>query len=511
MRVKKILLILCILSGIVVSLSGCYDSRNIENLAYTTALGLDVSPNDMLLMTLQISIPSSNSDEGSSQSNKTDTITVECSSISSGLSLINSYVSKEINLSHCKVIVFSEKLAEQGISEYIDTFKNNIEIRSDCNIIISKCDAKDFIENASPSFETLTARYYEVALSSTEYTGYTTSTELIDFFGNMKNDFIQASAILGGINNIDPSSSNYKNSNNSGNESNQNSENSSENNSGSSSGNDSENNSENSSGNDSGNNSGNSSGNNSGNNSGNSSENDSGNNSGSNSGNDSGNNSGSGSTENSKNNSNNNSDINSNIQPLSSDGNYVAGETPIKNSNSIETFGTAVFYDDKLVGELTGIETLCHLIVTSTLNRCTISVQNPFDINSTIDLYIHQKQKPKINLDFINGTPYISVEVFLEGYGLTLNKHIDYSSPVTLEQINKSAEQYLKSELENYLYKTSKEFKSDIAGFGKYALSKYLTIDKWHKSNWLENYKNSFFDVKVNVNIKSGYEFNNTP
>lgn len=483
MRVKKILLILCILSGIVVSLSGCYDSRNIENLAYTTALGLDVSPNDMLLMTLQISIPSSNSDEGSSQSNKTDTITVECSSISSGLSLINSYVSKEINLSHCKVIVFSEKLAEQGISEYIDTFKNNIEIRSDCNIIISKCDAKDFIENASPSFETLTARYYEVALSSTEYTGYTTSTELIDFFGNMKNDFIQASAILGGINNIDPSSSNYKNSNNSGNESNQNSENSSENNSGSSSGNDSGNNSENSSENDSGNGSENNSGSNS----------------------------GSGSTENFKNYSNTNSDINSNIQPLSSDGNYVAGETPIKNSNSIETFGTAVFYDDKLVGELTGIETLCHLIVTSTLNRCTISVQNPFDINSTIDLYIHQKQKPKINLDFINGTPYISIEVFLEGYGLTLNKHIDYSSPVTLEQINKSAEQYLKSELENYLYKTSKEFKSDIAGFGKYALSKYLTIDKWHKSNWLENYKNSFFDVQVNVNIKSGYEFNNTP
>lgn len=463
MRTNKILLILCILSIIVISLSGCYDSRNIEDLAYATALGLDISPNDMLLITLQISIPSSSSDNGSSQSNKTDTITVECSSISSGLSLINSYVSKEINLSHCKVIVFSEKLAEQGISEHIDTLKNNIEIRSDCNIIISKCRAKDFIENASPSFETLTARYYEVALSSTEYTGYTTSTELIDFFGNMKNDFIQASAILGGINNIDPSSSNYKNSNSSGNESNQISENSSKNNSGSGSENNSESDSE------------------------------------------------SGSKEISKNNSNNNSDINSNIQPLSSDGNYVAGETPITNSNSIETFGTAVFYDDKLVGELTGIETLCHLIVTSTLNRCTISVQNPFDINSTIDLYIHQKQKSKINLDFINGTPYISIEVFLEGYGLTLNKHIDYSSPVTLEQINKSAEQYLKSELENYLYKTSKEFKSDIAGFGKYALSKYLTIDKWHKSNWLENYKNSFFDVTVNVNIKSGYEFNNVP
>ena len=185
------------------TLSGCYDSRGIEELAYVTAIGLDLSENNLLLLTLQISIPSSSStpDSGSSQASKTDCITVECTSINSGLALANSYISKELDLSHCKVIIFSEKLAELGVSDYIDTLSNNVEIRPNCNIIITRCTAETFIINAAPSIEALTARYYEVSINSSKYTGYTPSTELIDFIGNLSNSTVQASAILGGINN----------------------------------------------------------------------------------------------------------------------------------------------------------------------------------------------------------------------------------------------------------------------------------------------------------------------
>ncbi len=404
----KLFLILCILLITVTLLSGCYDSRGIEDLAYATAIGLDVSENSILSLTFQFSIPSSSSESGSSQASNTDTITVECSSINSGISLINSHISKEVNLSHCKVVVFSEELAEQGVSEYLDTLANNVEIRPDCNVIITKCPAKKFIENASPSIETLTARYYEVALKSSEYTGYTTSTKLTDFISDVKNSFIQGSAILGGIN--------Y------------------------------------------------------------------GNNTGGNEGTYSG-----------------------------LDSSYTAGQTPINDKNSVETFGTAVFYDDKLVGELNGLESICYSLITNTLKRCNISIPDPFNINSSIDLNLHNKKEPKIDVKLINGSPYISVELFLEGYGVSLDEDTNYSSAEDINIINKYAEEYLKLQLKDYLYKTSKELKSDICGFGKYALSKYLTWDEWLESNWLENYKNAFFDVNVNVHIKSGYEFNKSP
>lgn len=407
----KTLSILCILSIILTLLSGCYDARGIEELAYATAIGLDVSENNMLNLTIQISLPNSGTspDSGSSQSNKTDITTVECSSINAGISLMNSYISKEVNLSHCKVIIISEELAEQGISEYIDTLANNIEIRPNCNIIISRCPAKDFIENASPTIETLTARYYEVALKSHEYTGYTTATKFVDFVSNVKNSAIQASAILGGVSTDDsklPSTS----------------------------------------------------------------------------------------------------DISS-----TSDDMYKADDMPIQNSNTVETFGTAVFYDDKLIGELNGLETICNLLITNSLNSCTISVPDVSNVNSNIDLHINRKQKTKVDVEFINNSPYITVEVFIEGYGLSLTDNTNYNSSQYLNELNQSTEEYLKLQLENYLYKTSKEFNSDISGFGKHALSKYLTISDWLSSNWLDNYKNAFFDVKVTANIKSGYEFNVAP
>ena len=39
-------------------------------------------------------------------------------------------------------------------------------------------------------------------------------------------------------------------------------------------------------------------------------------------------------------------------------------------------------------GELTAIETICHLIVTSELEECFITIPSPFDEDSSIDLYI---------------------------------------------------------------------------------------------------------------------------
>ena len=40
---------------------------------------------------------------------------VDAASLDSAINLMNTYVSKEISLSHCKAIVISESLASKGI------------------------------------------------------------------------------------------------------------------------------------------------------------------------------------------------------------------------------------------------------------------------------------------------------------------------------------------------------------------------------------------------------------
>ena len=85
----------------------------------------------------------------------------------------------------CKVIIFSEKFALQGISDEIYTLINDTQIRPSANIVISKCDANYYIEQTKPELENLISKYYEVFASSSKYTGYMPDTTIGKFFDNL--------------------------------------------------------------------------------------------------------------------------------------------------------------------------------------------------------------------------------------------------------------------------------------------------------------------------------------
>lgn len=180
-------------------LSGCYDAKGIETLAYAVAIGIDKGENNTIRLTLQFAVPTSSdsSSSSSAQTSNSTVIYVDCSTIDSGISLINSYLSKKVNLSHCKAIVISEVLAYEGISEYIYTLVNNVEVRPDCYIVISRCDAYDFLNNSTPTLESVSARYYELILNSSEYTGFTETIYLSNFYRNILSSTQQPVAILG--------------------------------------------------------------------------------------------------------------------------------------------------------------------------------------------------------------------------------------------------------------------------------------------------------------------------
>lgn len=171
-KVQKFFAIFILTILLLVSSSSYYGIKGIDNLAYVVAIGLDVGKDDELKLSLQISLPSSgeNNSSSSSQSSSVIVNSIECPSINSGISLFNSFLGKQITLSHCKVLVISEELASKGISEYLYTLTNNIQFRTDSNIIVSKCDAESFLKYSTPLLDKVSARYYEIAPVSSEYT-----------------------------------------------------------------------------------------------------------------------------------------------------------------------------------------------------------------------------------------------------------------------------------------------------------------------------------------------------
>lgn len=395
---KKIFVFILILLFLL-AFSSSYSALSINNLAIVVAMGIDVAQNNNLKLTFQFTNASSVSESGSSEKSPSIVYTVEADSISSGMNLINSQIGKELSLSHCKLIAFSEELAAKGISKEIYTLVNDTQIRPSTNIVITKCTAKYYLENSKPLFESLLTKYYEVFSNSSQYTGFSSSLTIGEFFNKMLCRSCQPSAILGGVE--DDSLKNPS------------------------------------------------------------------------------------------------SNINSE--------NIISNSSPVSGDSKAENIGLAVFKDDVLVGELNSIETLCYLIIKNKVSGFLISVPNPTKANSYLDIYITPLNETKSKVDIINGTPYVSVKCRLTGRIYSMEENSKYLDDTVLKEISESCNNYLKSVMTDYLYKTSKYLKSDINSFGKVSQSKFLTTKDFNDYNWNEKYKDAFFKVEIDSSIRSSF------
>lgn len=213
---RNILLIAILFSLMFSLLENPSSSVGLDNLAYITAIGIDIGDKDTYKISFQVStIQSSSADSssedstgsssggGSSESKSTsfNINTVECNSLDSGISLMNTYLDKSIDLSHCQIIVISEDLAKNGIYSIINAMVNKIEIRPDCNIIISRIPKDEFSDSDKPPIQDLLSEYYDVATNTENKSGYTENMTVTNFFYALKCHCNEPFASLGTVRN----------------------------------------------------------------------------------------------------------------------------------------------------------------------------------------------------------------------------------------------------------------------------------------------------------------------
>lgn len=182
--------------------------------------------------------------------------------------------------------------------------------------------------------------------------------------------------------------------------------------------------------------------------------------------------------------------------------------TPEK--SSVEVMGLAVFDKDNFVGTLSANQTLSHQLITNKLDFSTINIPSPFNQNETIDVYISSLKNPKIKVDISNGSPFVDVNLYIAARILSFNSNdMDVITEDNLIIIQNSIENFLQNQIYDYFNTTSKEYDSDVAGIGRFAIKNFRTINDWNDYNWLENYKNSTFKVNVDISIKTGHFLTN--
>ena len=365
---KKFIFLTLLLIFISFFLTGCYDAISLEKYYYAIALGIDTSNSAKLKLIVQVASSNTSNESTTSQSTNTEIFSVDCDSINLGLNIINNYLSKKINLSHCSAIIFSEEISKQGVKDYINALANNPEIRPDCHILISNSKALDILENISKSGEQFSSRYYDFVINSVEFTGYASQSEFGQFFYAINN----------------------------------------------------------------------------------------------------------------------------------------SSETPIANyinfdKEVIQSLGIAIFRNDKFEHHLDSLKSLAYLVVSNRLKETVISIQNPLDISSNIDINLKfENSKTQNNISIINGKPFISTNITITGKIINMPYLIDKEN---LKIIENSLNLYLKSVIENYYYTIIKEYNLDLTNFSDILSSKYLSIQSFNKLNWDQIYKDSFYTVSVNSNL----------
>lgn len=178
-----------------IAFTSTHNVQSVNDLAYVIGLGIDVGTTSKLKITFQFTRATSSSENTSGEASPSITESVEADSIDAAINLMNAYVSKEISLSHCKAIIFSEEFAKIGIRDEVYSLSNKVQIRPDCSVIVCSGSAENYIKSIEPTLENLISKFYDMLPQSSEYSGYTANVELGTFTNGILSQTRQSVAI----------------------------------------------------------------------------------------------------------------------------------------------------------------------------------------------------------------------------------------------------------------------------------------------------------------------------
>ena len=432
--------------------SSSYYSQNIDHLDYVIALGIDRIPDsDNLSVTFEFANLGSFSENASSEQTEPIINTIVAPTIPNAITIMNAYIGKQLNLSHCKVIAFSKDFAKTEILDEISFLTHDIQIRPTTNVVVTDCNTADYLKHSTSSLEQVLTKYYDIFPTSSEYTGYTSNIPLGKFYENLLNKNSGSIAILGSlVKNADQKNENQTNDSNS---QDSNAQNTSLEDKPSSESSDKNNNSK---------------------------------------------------KEGTSTEMENKTTITKTVQNNKPDYQSFNPKFAISEGDrGAENMGLAVFKDDRYIGDLSTIETLCYSLLKDEVDNFVLTISNPFDESKKVDIKVGDLSQLKTDIDVSNDNPIINIKFNLtaEVINVLNNKHLPYDK--TLEKLNSGLKDYLTAEFKSYLYKTSREYKSDINEFYKIAKRKFLTNSDFSNYDWGRKYENAEFNVEFNKDIIS--------
>ncbi len=159
-KIEKIYL-LPILFIPILFLTGCWSSRELNELSIATAIGIDKCE-EGYFVTVQLLNPSELAAQKQIAGRAPVTIhQVQAESIFEGLRKLTQQTPRKIYVSHVRVIIIGEALAREGISDILDFLSRDHEFRTDFFILVARAtNAEDILSVLTPMEKTPANKIY---------------------------------------------------------------------------------------------------------------------------------------------------------------------------------------------------------------------------------------------------------------------------------------------------------------------------------------------------------------
>ena len=145
------LLRMCACCIIILSLCGCFSSKELDELAIVMGIGIEKN-GDGIECTTQVIVPKNvgaGKDGGSSEGEPYVNYKTEDNELSSCINKVSNLTGKSIYMSHNLVMILGQEAAKDGIYKYLDYFMRDNELRFSVAVLVADDKVKDVLDTES--------------------------------------------------------------------------------------------------------------------------------------------------------------------------------------------------------------------------------------------------------------------------------------------------------------------------------------------------------------------------
>lgn len=172
--------------------SGCYNYRELNQIALTSAIGIDKSEDgEEYIVTVQVLNTQKQGSDSNYSGNQSKFILFQQQgpTLQHALRTIILESPRRLYVNHISLLVISEKVAKEGIEDILDFFARNTEFRKDFLVVVSREQNPEDVMQILTPLETLNSKnIHDSIITDTKFYGMATKVTFEDLLNTYLNE-----------------------------------------------------------------------------------------------------------------------------------------------------------------------------------------------------------------------------------------------------------------------------------------------------------------------------------